>query len=128
MVHVNIYIHHLLGGVKEENMCDDENEEYVIYKTDREEELEKENNPYYQEFLKVKNSCKNIDCLINIILTALNNDFDELDTDYLINYIELIREHLNNHRTQLDNFYSILDFPKSKTKLISLSTYIKPEK
>lgn len=109
-------------------MYDDENEEDIIYKTDKDEELQKENNPYYQEFLKVLGSFDNINCLINVAISALNNEFEEVDKDDMIIYTELISEHLQNHKKILKEFFENLDLPNGKAKLFSLSTYIRPEK
>lgn len=113
--------------VKGDKMFDDENEGNEIILTDDEEELEKENNPIRLEFDKVKGSCKKIVCLLNIMLTALNNDFDETDTEDIIDYINLISEHVENHQNMLDRFFKSLDIPQGKAKLIGLKYYIRKE-
>lgn len=99
-------------------MIDDENEIVLI---DREEELEKETNPIRLKFEKVKQSCNKVQCLINMMLTALNNEFDETEIDDIIDYTCLIIEQLENHKKELDKFFNDLEIPQSKTKLIGLS-------
>lgn len=102
----------------------DDNE---IFYSDKEEELEKENNPVRLEFNKVKASCNKVECLINMMLTALKNDFDETDKDDITDYIELVLEQLQYHDETLDKFFNSLDIPYTKTKLIGLSYYQKKE-
>ncbi len=105
----------------------DHNDENEIFYSDKEEEFEKENNPVRLEFNNVKASCNKVECLINMMLTALKNDFDETDKDDIIDYIELVLEQLQYHDETLDKFFNSLDIPYTKTKLIGLSYYQKKE-
>lgn len=102
-------------------MYDDENDtEEIIYQTDKDEELAKENNPIRQEFKKVKQSLTKVNCLVNMLFTALNNEFDKTDTEDIINYITLISEHLEEHEKILNKFFNELSIPDKPAKLIGL--------
>lgn len=100
-------------------MSDNDVSELFLY--DKEEE--KENNPLRIEFNKVKASCNKIECLINMMLTVLKNEFDETDKDDIIEYIELVLEQLQSHNETLDKFFKSLDIPNAKAKLIGLNYY-----
>ncbi len=127
MVLFYMAIHHLCGGKGDKMFDDDDDDEINIdmidieasKKTDN-EELEKENNPIRQEFNKVKHSLTKVNCLINMLFTALNNEFDTIETDDIINYITLISEHLEEHEKILNKFFNKLNIPDKPAKLIGL--------
>ena len=96
-------------------MCDDE-----IYITDKEEEKQKEleeqereNSPVRKKFREIKNSVSDMECLIDMLLTALDNDFNVPETQEVVSYVEILKKHLKNHDLMLDEF---LDQLKLLTK------------
>lgn len=84
-------------------------------------ELEKENNPIRQQFREIKEQCEGMNCLITMLLTALDNDFNIPKTTEIIDYLEILKNHLKRHDKSLDEFFEQLQLPESKAKLISLS-------
>ena len=85
------------------------------------EKLEKENNPIRRKFKEIKNECDNMECLINMLLTALDNDFNTPNLPEIIEYIKILKIFLNNHEKSLDEFLEQIKLPNEKAKLISLS-------
>lgn len=107
-------------------MCDEG--EFI---TDKEEEKQKEleeqareNSPIRKKFREIKNSVGDMECLIDMLLTALDNDFNVPKTEEVVSYLEILKKHLSNHNLMLDEFLNQLQLPDEKAKLISLS-YVK---
>lgn len=84
------------------------------------EELEKENHPIRQKFRHVKASHHKVYCLVSMLINALNNEFDEIENDEILDYINLIEEHLEMHEKILDKFFNDLNIPNKPAKLINL--------
>lgn len=103
----------------------DDEEKYLTDKLEEKqkelEELEKEKNPIRQKFRKIKEQCVDMKCLITMLLTALDNDFNIPKIEEIIDYLEILKNHLNNHDKSLDEFFEQLQLPEGKAKLISLS-------
>mgnify|MGYP007087076286 CR=1 FL=1 len=89
--------------------------------TDNEELQKTEKNPIKLKFKNVKESSKDLDCLICILQKALDNDFNTPEIVEIINYTYLMQEQLKKHNKLLDEFYNLLSLPDNKAKLISLS-------
>ena len=49
--------------------------------------MEKENSIFRQKFQKIKNNLSNLESLINMLLSALDNEFNPPDIDEIYNYI-----------------------------------------
>ncbi len=106
-------------------MCDNNEEKFI---TDKDEEQKKEqeeqdleNNPIKRKFKEIKKECENIDCMIKILLTALDNDFNKPSIQEVSDYLLIIKKNLLRHYDLLDEFLEQLQLPNGKTKLISLS-------
>jgi len=85
------------------------------------EEQDLENNPIKRKFKEIKKECENIDCMIKILLTALDNDFNKPSIQEVSDYLLIIKKNLLRHYDLLDEFLEQLQLPNGKTKLISLS-------
>lgn len=85
------------------------------------ENIEKENNPIRRKFKEIKVECDNMECLINMLLTALDNDFNIPEPQEITEYLEILKNHLIKHTNSLDEFFEQIKLPNEKAKLISLS-------
>lgn len=85
------------------------------------ENLEKENNPIRRKLKKIKKECDSMECLINMLLTALDNDFNIPEPQEITEYLKILKNHLNEHANSLDEFFEQIKLPDEKAKLISLS-------
>ena len=62
-----------------------------------------------------------MECLIDMLLTALDNDFNVPKTEEVVSYVEILKKHLENHYILLDEFLNQLNTPDKNTKLLKLS-------
>ena len=107
-------------------MCDEG--EFI---TDKEEEKQKEleeqareNTPIRKKFREIKNSVSDMKCLIGMLLTAIDNDFNVPKTEEVVSYLEILKKYLDNHNLMLDEFLNELQLPDENAKLLRLS-YVK---
>ena len=107
-------------------MCDDE--EFITDKEEEKqkelEEQKKENSPIRKKFKEIKNSVDDMECMIDMLLTALDNDFNVPKTEEVVSYLEILKKHLENHDLMLDEFFNELKLPDGNAKLLRLS-YVK---
>lgn len=110
-------------------MSDDE--DYIIgpdneiYVTDKEEErqieFEKEHNPIWKNFRKLKNDNDEIECMLGMLLTALDNEFNLPEITEITDYLFILQDRIKNHSKLLDDFFKLLKTPESKGNLVSLT-------
>ncbi len=81
-----------------------------------------EENQFKQKFESIKENINNIESLINMLLVALDNDFEPPKIADVIDYIFIIKDYLKEHKELLNNFINELNLPDGKAKLLLLRT------
>lgn len=113
-------------NIKEVNMCDkfddddDGYDEDGIVVTDREEEIAKENNPILKKYNETVDDNDDNICLVEVLLTALDNEFDKLHEDTIIRYLFILKKHLKNHNKSLEELIREINLPDN-SKLIHIA-------
>ena len=79
--------------------------------------MEKENSIFRQKFQKIKNNLSNLESLINMLLSALDNEFNPPDIDEIYNYIFILKNHVEEQYKLLDEFMKDLKLPDEKAQL-----------
>lgn len=83
---------------------------------------EKEENQFKQKFDRIKNNLNNIESLINMLLVALDNDFEPPQISDIVDYIFIIKDYLKEQKQLLNDFINELNLPDGKAKLLLLRT------
>lgn len=81
-----------------------------------------ETNPFKEKFQNIKNNINSIDTLVNMLLIALDNEFEHPENADIYDYIFIIKDYLNDHKKLLDDFIRELNLPDGKAKLMLLRT------
>ena len=84
--------------------------------------VNEEANPFKEKFQKIKDNANNIASLINMLLIALDNDFNTPQNSDVIDYLFIIQDYLEEHQKLLDDFLRELNLPDGKAKLMLLRT------
>lgn len=99
---------------------DDGYDEDGIVVTDREEEIAKENNPILKKYNETVDDNDDNICLVEVLLTALDNEFDKLHEDTIIRYLFILKKHLKNHNKSLEELIREINLPDN-SKLIHIA-------
>lgn len=94
----------------------------TIYYDD--ESKDKQINPIKEKFEKIKYDISELDCMLEILLTALDNEFEQPTIKNMETYLFLFKNLLQEHRINLDKFYKDLSIPDKSANVLSLK-YIK---
>ena len=81
-----------------------------------------EENQFKQKFDRIKNNLNNIESLINMLLVALDNDFEPPQISDIVDYIFIIKDYLKEQKQLLKDFINELNLPDGKAKLLLLRT------
>ncbi len=81
-----------------------------------------EENQFKQKFDRIKNNLNNIESLINMLLVALDNDFEPPQISDIVDYIFIIKDYLKEQKQLLNDFINELNLPDGKAKLLLLRT------
>ncbi len=81
-----------------------------------------ETNLLEKKFNNIEENIDKIETMINILLVALDNDFNTPQIPDIIDYIVIIKNHLAEHKKLLKNFIQELNLPDGKAKLLLLRT------
>ena len=79
-----------------------------------------ETNLLEKKFNNIEENIDKIETMINILLVALDNDFNTPQIPDIIDYIVIIKNHLAEHKKLLKNFIQELNLPDGKAKLLLL--------
>ena len=77
---------------------------------------------FKQKFDRIKNNLNNIESLINMLLVALDNDFEPPQISDIVDYIFIIKDYLKEQKQLLNDFINELNLPDGKAKLLLLRT------
>ena len=83
---------------------------------------DEEENQFKQKFDRIKNNLNNIESLINMLLVALDNDFEPPQISDIVDYIFIIKDYLKEQKQLLNDFINELNLPDGKAKLLLLRT------
>ena len=80
-------------------------------------------NPIKEKFHEIYENFLETESLINMLLTALDNEFGPPAMKDIQNYASVIKKHVEKHGIMLDEFMKKLSCPEGQTKLTVLRTY-----
>ena len=80
-------------------------------------------NPIKKNFHEIYENFLETESLINMLLTALDNEFEPPEMKDIQNYASVIKKHIVKHGIMLDEFLKIFSLPDEQAKLTVLRTY-----
>ncbi len=84
--------------------------------------MHEEENPFKEKFQEIKSNLNDITCLLNMLIIAINNDFDaeEIKLENISDYAYIMKSYIDKQANLLEEFLKQLDLPDGKTKLLLL--------
>lgn len=79
--------------------------------------MQTKTNIYKLQLNKIKNNLNDLESLIDMLLPALDNEFNPPKREELLSYILVIKNYINNHNKLLDKFLIDFNLPETKTEL-----------
>ena len=84
------------------------------------ENSNKEKNQIKEKFNAIESNINDIENLTNILFAAIDNDFAPPGINEIQNYICIIQQYIEKHKTLLKSFIKCLSLPDNKADLILL--------